>query len=98
MESTTSDAIEILRPLRLRYFSPSELLRLFHFIPIVHNEHPGTSTSKLPESTWHCATGLGDFVWPEGISNKTKYRLLGNSVNVEVVRKLIDFLLDGGLS
>lgn len=32
------------------------------------------------------------FVWPEGISAKSKYRLIGNSVNVLVVSRLIDFL------
>ncbi|KNZ78224.1 DNA methyltransferase like protein [Termitomyces sp. J132] len=64
-------AVEILRPLRLRYFSPSELLRLFDFTPI-HTHFV--------------------FVWPVGISAKTKYRLIGNSVNVSVVQKLISYL------
>jgi hypothetical protein len=63
--------VEILRPLRLRYFSPEELLRLFCF------EDAGT------EST---------FRWPEGVSTKTKYRLIGNSVNVLVVSALIECL------
>ncbi|KAF9455789.1 S-adenosyl-L-methionine-dependent methyltransferase [Collybia nuda] len=64
-------ALEILKPLRLRYFSPIELLRLFHFIPL------GTPSV---------------FSWPEGVSTKTKYRLIGNSVNVEVVERLIEYL------
>ena len=64
-------AVEILRPLRLRYFSPEELLRLFCF-----DDLGGNNT----------------FRWPEGVSTKTKYRLIGNSVNVLVVSKLIEYL------
>ena len=67
------NSVEILRPLALRYFSPSELLRIFAFNP------PGL----VQDST---------FVWPEGISNKSKYRLIGNSVNVKVVQELIEYL------
>jgi tRNA (cytosine38-C5)-methyltransferase len=33
-------------------------------------------------------------VWPEGVSRKSKYRLIGNSVNVQVVTELINFLFD----
>jgi hypothetical protein len=65
--------VEILRPLRLRYFSPEELLRLFCF-----DDLGGNST----------------FRWPEGVSAKTKYRLIGNSVNVFVVSRLIEYLCD----
>ncbi|KAH9981611.1 S-adenosyl-L-methionine-dependent methyltransferase [Russula compacta] len=64
-------AVDILRPLGLRYFSPEELLRLL------------------------CFEGVGSdstFRWPEGVSSKTKYRLIGNSVNVLVVRALIEYL------
>lgn len=32
------------------------------------------------------------FIWPPNISNKTKYRLIGNSVNVRVVEMLIRYL------
>jgi tRNA (cytosine38-C5)-methyltransferase len=38
------------------------------------------------------------FLWPEGVSMKTKYRLIGNSVNVKVVTALINFLFDEGES
>ncbi|KAH9172832.1 S-adenosyl-L-methionine-dependent methyltransferase [Lactarius sanguifluus] len=68
-------AVEILHPLRLRYFSPGELLRLFCF------EDVGSDSS---------------FRWPDGISTKTKYRLLGNSVNVLVVTTLIKLLCQSG--
>ena len=66
-------AVEILRPLRLRYFSPEELLRLLCF------DDSGSNNT---------------FGWPEGVSTKTKYRLIGNSVNVLVVSKLIDYLYE----
>lgn len=36
-----------------------------------------------------------DFTWPSDVSVKTKYRLIGNSVNVDVVRNLIDYLFEG---
>jgi tRNA (cytosine38-C5)-methyltransferase len=64
-------AVEILRPLRLRYFSPEELLRLLCF------EDAGSDST---------------FRWSEGVSTKTKYRLLGNSVNVLVVSALIRYM------
>ncbi|EAU93300.2 DNA methyltransferase ZMET4 [Coprinopsis cinerea okayama7 len=68
-----ADAVKILYPLRLRYFSPSELLRIFAF------EGKG-------------GDGQG-FVWPTGVSTKSKYKLIGNSVNVRVVEELIRYLL-----
>lgn len=43
----------------------------------------GTEEGRVRERT---------FVWPEGVSAKSKYRLIGNSVNVVVVSHLIDFL------
>jgi tRNA (cytosine38-C5)-methyltransferase len=61
-------AVRILDPLRLRYFSPEELLSF------TDAEHP-------------------DFIWPPSITTKTKYRLLGNSVNVLVVTRLLEYLL-----
>ena len=68
------DAVRLLDPLRLRYFSPTELLRLFGFLP----------SSSI--------RGDHGFVWPEDVSTKTKYKLLGNSVNVLVVTELINYL------
>ncbi|KAH9917391.1 S-adenosyl-L-methionine-dependent methyltransferase [Epithele typhae] len=71
------DAVRLLEPLRLRYFSPTELLRLSGFFP----------TRK--------ETGARvDFVWAEDISTKTKYKLIGNSVNVRVAKELIDYLFE----
>ncbi|KAI0770976.1 S-adenosyl-L-methionine-dependent methyltransferase [Trametes elegans] len=71
------DAVRMLRPLRLRYFSPRELLRFFAFLPpSLHDD------------------GAQTFVWPEDISTKTKYKLIGNSVNVRVVTELINYLFE----
>jgi tRNA (cytosine38-C5)-methyltransferase len=67
-ESGDPGALDILRPLRLRYFTPSELLTLFAF-------------------------DADSFIWPPHITVKTKYRLIGNSVNVLVVTHLIRYLL-----
>jgi tRNA (cytosine38-C5)-methyltransferase len=42
-----------------------------------------------------CFEGVGSsstFRWPDSISTKTKYRLIGNSVNVLVVTALIEYL------
>lgn len=57
------DAVRILDQLHLRYFTPSELLKIFRF--------------EEPESNQ-------EFLWPPNISLKSQYRLIGNSVNVEV--------------
>jgi len=59
----------ILAPLRLRYFSPEELLRFFGF-----------------------GTGIRPLTWPAEVTAKSKYRLIGNSVNVHVVAELVDYL------
>jgi len=70
------DAVRILDPLRLRYFSPTELLRVFEFLPVTEvagAEQPG-------------------FRWPEDLSTKAQYRLIGNSVNVRVVKEVIGYL------
>jgi hypothetical protein len=34
------------------------------------------------------------FVWPDGVSRKVRYRLLGNSVNVCVVAELVRYLFE----
>ncbi|KZT68455.1 S-adenosyl-L-methionine-dependent methyltransferase [Daedalea quercina L-15889] len=70
-------AVRILDCLRLRYFTPTELLRIFCFLPSINNESEGEA----------------DFRWPEDVSTKAQYRLIGNSVNVRVVTELINYLL-----
>lgn len=77
--------VTILYPLELRYFSSDELLRLFHFTP------PG----NLPFADGTQTQALQSFIWPVSVSEKAKYRLIGNSVNVEVVRRLINYLFLG---
>jgi len=70
--------INILAPLKIRYFTPEELLRIFHFNP--------------PPSAQKEGSFQKEFIWPPAISLKTRYKLIGNSVNVEVVRVLLDYL------
>ncbi|KAF8624860.1 hypothetical protein AX15_005739 [Amanita polypyramis BW_CC] len=65
------DAVKILYALRLRYFSPTELLRLFSF------EKPFCEKQ---------------FQWPEMVTLKTKYRLIGNSINIRVVTELLNYM------
>lgn len=61
-----NEKIEVLRGLKLRYFTPREISRLMCF----------------PES----------FQFPQTITKKQKYRLLGNSINIYVVSQLIRLL------
>ncbi|KAM6497854.1 S-adenosyl-L-methionine-dependent methyltransferase [Amanita muscaria] len=68
-------AVQILRPLGLRYFTPLELLRLFDF------ERFSCDNDEV-------------FKWPVTITLKTKYRLIGNSVNIRVVTELLNYMLD----
>ncbi|KIK02341.1 hypothetical protein K443DRAFT_97071 [Laccaria amethystina LaAM-08-1] len=69
------EAVKILHPLGLRYFSPEELLRLFDFNPC----------DPLAVPAFH---------WPDDISTKTRYRLIGNSVNIRVIQELIEYLFE----
>uniref|UniRef100_D8QKQ8 tRNA (cytosine(38)-C(5))-methyltransferase n=1 Tax=Schizophyllum commune (strain H4-8 / FGSC 9210) TaxID=578458 RepID=D8QKQ8_SCHCM len=72
MDTNPTQALQILRPLRLRYFTPQELLCLFGF------NDPGLQVA---------------YKWPYNISEKTKYRLIGNSVNIHVVTNLVNYLV-----
>ncbi|KDQ54985.1 hypothetical protein JAAARDRAFT_134696 [Jaapia argillacea MUCL 33604] len=75
----SENPVDILRPLQLRYFTPTELLRLFYFLsPRCHQEY---AIDTAPS-----------FSWPTGMTNKTKYRLIGNSVNVKIVTELLNYL------
>ena len=91
-DGCNSEAVSLLKPLRLRYFTPTELLRLFQFI------QPSTMYSSMePNPGMGSETQLQQesFVWPQSVSRKSKYRLIGNSVNVDVVRRLIVYLFKG---
>ncbi|KAI4520074.1 S-adenosyl-L-methionine-dependent methyltransferase [Schizophyllum commune Loenen D] len=72
-KTNPTQALQILQPLRLRYFTPQELLCLFGF------NDPGLQVA---------------YKWPYSISDKTKYRLIGNSINVHVVKNLVNYLFD----
>jgi tRNA (cytosine38-C5)-methyltransferase len=81
------DAVRLLHPLKLRYFAPSELLRIFAFEPPFPSRHTSEDTTKNPEEQKKT-----EFIWPETVSTKSKYKLIGNSVNVHVVQMLIEYL------
>ncbi|KAF8213811.1 S-adenosyl-L-methionine-dependent methyltransferase [Mycena galopus ATCC 62051] len=70
------EPVRTLHILRLRYFSPTESLKLFSFTPL--HDRPDEHI----------------FIWPQSVSRKTKYRLIGNSVNVKVVQELIGYLFE----
>ncbi len=78
-------ATRTLEPLKLRYFSPSELLRIFAF-----DTTRGESVSRLMDPA--AGTETGQLTWPDTVSLKSKYKLIGNSVNVHVVQQLIEYL------
>lgn len=84
--------VTMLHCLRLRYFSPTELLRLFQFI---HLDDDEGSIGPFRSSHVHTAHQEQRFDWPSSVSSKSKYRLIGNSVNVEVMRRLIEYLFEG---
>jgi tRNA (cytosine38-C5)-methyltransferase len=69
--SNDLQSVQMLHSLGLRYFSPTELLRISDLVPL-HSQY--------------------SFNWPKGVSTKTKYRLIGNSVNVTVVKELLQYL------
>lgn len=81
------DAVRLLYPLKLRYLAPSELLRIFAFDPPFPSRHTPEDTTKNPEERKKT-----EFTWPETVSTKSKYKLIGNSVNVHVVQMLIEYL------
>ena len=39
------------------------------------------------------AAALKPFTWPSGMPSASKYKLIGNSVNVKVVQELLCYLL-----
>lgn len=67
-ELGSSEFIQPLRELKLRFFTPKEILALMSF----------------PK----------DYSFPETVSTKQCYRLLGNSVNVRVISELLKILFN----
>lgn len=76
---------EQIATLRLRYFSPRELLRLFGFP--VQCEGNVQKEEEVKDET---SSGFG---FPVDFPRKKAYELIGNSLNVEVAAHLIHFLL-----
>ncbi|XP_033235972.1 tRNA (cytosine(38)-C(5))-methyltransferase [Drosophila pseudoobscura] len=66
-EDVRQRRLDLLRQIKLRYFTPREVARLMSF----------------PE----------EFAFPPETTNRQKYRLLGNSINVKVVGELIKLLI-----
>ena len=97
----SAEALSILRPLHSRYFTPTELLRTFHFnapraappsAPLVLPT-PGTPTGSPGANGVHTNKVNKVFEWPSSTTRKTRYRLIGNSVNVQVVAQLLHYFV-----
>lgn len=92
------DAVRLLDPLRLRYFSPEELLRIFAFDYPTDEVAASRSTEIRADGITQSARDTAvtcqefKFTWPTTVSTKSKYKLIGNSVNVRVVQALIEYL------
>jgi site-specific DNA-cytosine methylase len=79
-DTTPSHALDSLIG-KLRYFTPEELLRLFGFLSpdTSSSPHPTESFFPLDETT---------------LTNRKKYELIGNSLNVTVASCLLQFLFE----
>lgn len=89
---------EKLKGNKLRFFSPTELLRLFGFIPLKQSrKHLKRSSIDLEINS------TSDFVenvlvdelpfFPPNMTNRKCYELIGNSLSVTVVSHLLNFLM-----
>lgn len=92
------DPLNLLLSLRLRYFTPTELLRLLCFNPLYLPTPALDSSGKLATSyeTYLRTSSYPTerkFRFPDTVSLKSQYRLIGNSVNVYVVSKLLSYLI-----
>lgn len=74
----TLEVVAELKKLHLRYFTPTEVAKLMCF-PI--SDDDGNLTDKSDR-----------FSFPKLTTNRQRYRLLGNSINVHVVSELIKLL------
>jgi site-specific DNA-cytosine methylase len=76
---------------RLRYFTPLEAARIMGFPP--EFSFPGShflSTTKIVSV--HDQTKI---IFPDGMSNRKQYGLIGNSLHVGVVSLLLRYLCSG---
>ncbi|KAI8371947.1 S-adenosyl-L-methionine-dependent methyltransferase [Choanephora cucurbitarum] len=85
------DDMSSILPFGLRFLSPTEIARLhafpvepYQFKQVLENNLPSTSSFR-PFSPPSCLPRL---VFPEDITQKQQYRLLGNSLNCWVVAEL----------
>jgi hypothetical protein len=77
----------------LRFFSPDELIRLFGFADIDKSfSSTYVSTSSLIDQEKKDIIKKSFF--PEHISKRKCYELIGNSLNVIVVSHLLQFLFE----
>ncbi|GJJ08957.1 hypothetical protein Clacol_003177 [Clathrus columnatus] len=90
-----NDPLELLLSLHLRYFTPTELLRLFCFnLPpnrVLSTGGPAAMMSSYEAYLSSSRSSTRDFTFPDTTSLKTRYRLIGNSVNVYVVSKTTNY-------
>ena len=85
------DDQSILPLLGLRFFSPMEIEDL-HAFPIIRHGAPHNTIRQTTDL--EKAENKILFQFPDGLSLKQKWRLLGNSLNVRVVALLLSRLLD----
>ena len=83
--SFSTDWVQRLKEMNksLRYFSPNELLTFFTFNAPMDRTTTTEALSKLEYAT------AQSFHFPEGISQRKQYELIGNSVNVCVIAHVL---------
>ncbi|KIO24968.1 hypothetical protein M407DRAFT_25715 [Tulasnella calospora MUT 4182] len=74
-EGSHPNPLSILDPLRLRYFTPNELLKIFHF----NQPQAYVDVYLPPANSYEAEPQPYSFKWPPSITTKTQYRLIGNS-------------------
>lgn len=80
-------SLELLRALRLRYFSPDEVARLMCF-QLARDRRRSEQEDDDAKSDGE----KGGFSFPTATTKRQRYRLLGNSINVYVVSELLRLL------
>jgi site-specific DNA-cytosine methylase len=92
---------EKLKGNKLRFFSPTELLRLFGFLPL-EQPRKNLKRSNLDfENSFRNETSIlvesdlydNNPFFPSNITNRKCYELIGNSLSVTVVSHLLEFLM-----
>ena len=99
--SRPEDIADKTRLARPRWFSVAEVSRLhgFGFEPQLKRTHGDVAaTTSASSRRAGTAVALSDaempvLGWPDGLKDKVKYQLLGNSMHVGVVKQVIMLLL-----